>query len=107
MTDFSAFMKAAYGEANARIMTQSAAKSFRAIMDAGGDISRSRAAGISCPAPLITGEYDFPATPALVSDMASAILHGEFLEAKGASHLVHHEQPAWLVETIVGWLSKR
>ena len=107
MSDFSAYMKAAYGEANARVMTQSAAKSFRAIMEAGGDISRSRAASISCPALLITGEHDFLATPALVSEMARAIRGGEFLEAKGASHPVHHEQPEWLVDTIAGWLSKR
>ena len=57
--------------------------------------------------PLIAGEHDFLATPALVSDMANAIPKGEFLEAKGASHPVHLEQPAWLIETIVGWLSKR
>jgi valacyclovir hydrolase len=107
MRDFSAYLKAAYGEANARVMTQSAAKSFRAIMEAGGDISRSRAASIACPALLITGEHDFLATPALVADMARAIPNGEFLEAKGASHPVRHEQPAWLTETVVGWLSQR
>jgi valacyclovir hydrolase len=107
MTDFSAYMKSTYGEANARVMTQTAATSFRTIMEAGGDISRSRAASISCPALLITGEHDFLATPALVSDMAGAIRGGEFLEAKGASHPVHHEQPEWLVETIAGWLAKQ
>jgi valacyclovir hydrolase len=107
MSGFSAYMKATYGEANARVMAQSAARSFRKIMEAGGDISRSRAAGISCPALLITGEHDFLATPALVSDMARAIPDGEFLEAKGASHAVHHEQPGWLTETVVSWLSKR
>jgi pimeloyl-ACP methyl ester carboxylesterase len=106
MSDFSAYMKAAYGEANARVMTQSAGKAFRAIMEGGGDISRSRAASISCPALLIAGEHDFLAPPVLVSDMARAIPNGEFLEAKGASHPVHHEQSAWLVEAIVGWLSK-
>jgi valacyclovir hydrolase len=88
-------------------MTQSAARAFRAIMDAGGDISRSQAASISCPALLITGEHDFLATPTLVADMAQAIPNGEFLEAKGASHGVHHDQPGWLVETIVAWLSAR
>jgi len=107
MSEFSAYMKAAYGEANARVMAQSAAKAFRAIMEAGGDISRSRAASISCPALLIAGEHDFLATPALVSEMARAIPNGEFLEAKGASHAVHEEQPGWLAETVAGWLSKR
>ena len=102
--DFSAYMKGMYGESNARVMAQSFGTSLRAIMEAGGDISRSRAASISCPALLITGEHDFLATPALVSDMARAIPHGEFREAKGASHAVHHEQSAWLTETIAGWL---
>jgi len=106
MSDFSAYLKATYGEENARVMAQSAAMSFRKIMEAGGDISRSRAASISCPALLITGEHDFLAPPALVSDMARAIPKGEFREAKGSSHAVHHEQPDWLTETIVGWLSK-
>ncbi len=107
MRDFAAYMTATYGEANARVMTQSAAKAFRTIMEAGGDISRSRAASISCPALLITGEHDFLASPTLVAEMARAIPNGEYLEAKGASHPVHHEQPAWLVETIVAWLLAR
>src|SRR5262249_40188493 len=106
MKEFSAYMKASYGEANARVMTQSFAKTLRAIMEAGGDISRARAASISCPALLITGEHDSLAPPALVSDMARAIPNGAYLEAKGASHPVHQEQPAWLVETVVSWLSK-
>jgi valacyclovir hydrolase len=105
LADFSAYMKVAYGDSNARIMVQSLAASLRAIMEAGGDISRSQAASITCPALLITGEHDFLATPTLVSDMAHAIPHGEFLEAKGAGHPVHHDRPAWLTETVVGWRS--
>ena len=105
LANFSAYMKAAYGESNARVMAQSLAASLRAIMEAGGDISRSRAAGIACPTLLITGEHDFLATPALVTDMAQAIPNGEFLEAKDASHAVHHDQPGWLSQTVVGWLS--
>jgi valacyclovir hydrolase len=106
MRGFSEYMKTAYGEANARVMTQSLARTLLAIMDAGSDISRSRAATITCPALLITGEHDFLAPPALVADMAGAIARGEYLEAKGAGHPVHHEQPAWLTETIVSWLAK-
>lgn len=105
LADFSAYMKATYGESNARVMAQSLATSLRAIMDAGGDISRSRAADVTSPALLIAGEHDFLATPGLVSDMAKAILNGEFIEAKGAGHGVHHDQPGWLTETVVGWLS--
>jgi valacyclovir hydrolase len=105
LADFSAYMKAAYGESNARVMAQSEAAALRAIMEAGGDISRSHAASITCPALLITGEHDFLAAPALVSAMAHAIPRGEFLEAKGAGHPVHHDRPAWLSETVAGWLS--
>lgn len=104
MAEFSSYLKATYGEENARIMTQSAAASFRSIMQAGGDISRSRAGQISCPALLITGEHDFLASPALVSAIAGAIPGAQFLEAKGAGHAVHHEQPEWLVATVVSWL---
>ncbi len=106
MREFSAYMKTTYGEANARIMTQSLANTLLAVMDTGSDISRSRAAEISCPSLLITGEHDFLAPPALVSDMARAMPRGEFIEAKGASHPVHQEQPAWLTDVIVARLSK-
>jgi valacyclovir hydrolase len=104
MLGFSAYMRATYGLENARIMTQSAAAAFREIIVAGGDISRSRAKDIACPTLLITGEHDFITTPALVSDMANAIPNGRFLEAEGASHLVHHQNPEWLMQTIVDWL---
>jgi valacyclovir hydrolase len=106
MREFSGYLKSVYGEDNARTMTQSLANALLAIMDAGSDISRSKAANIACPALLITGENDFLATPALVADMAGAIDQGQFIEAKGASHPVHHEQPQWLVGTITAWLDK-
>jgi valacyclovir hydrolase len=107
MREFAAYLTAVYGEANARVMTQSAASAFRTIMEAGGDLSRSRAAAIECPVLLITGEQDFLATPALVADMARALPHGEYREAKDAGHPVHLQQPAWLAETIVDWLAQR
>ncbi len=107
MKEFSEHMKATYGEANARVMTRSFGAALRAIMEGGCDISRSRAANISCPALLITGENDMFAPPALVREMAKAIVGGEFLEAKGASHPVHQEQPEWLAHTITDWLSRR
>ncbi len=107
LSDFSTYMTATYGVENARVMTQSTARAFREIMQAGGDISRSRAASIACPVLLITGDSDFLATPAIVSDMARAIPGGEFLEAKAAGHAVHRDLPAWLATTTVEWLSKR
>ncbi len=106
MKDYSEYLKGAYGEENARLTVQSAAKAFGAIMDAGGDISRERAREISCPVLLITGENDFLAPPAAVSELAGAIPQAEFIEAKDATHMVHHENPDWLVKTIVGWLAE-
>lgn len=106
MQEFSSYMKATYGEANARAMTKSFGQNLLAMMKGGGDISRSRAASIASPALLITGENDFLATPALVADMAAAMPHAEFVEAKGASHPVHHEQSDWLTATVVDWLAK-
>jgi valacyclovir hydrolase len=107
MQGFAEYMKQTYGEANARAMTQSLSKTLLAIMNAGGDISRSRAGAITCPALLITGENDFLAPPPLVADMAAAMQNAEFIEAKGASHPIHHEQGEWLTKTIMGWLSRR
>jgi valacyclovir hydrolase len=107
MKEFAEYLKMAYGEDNARAMTRSFGTNLRTMIEAGGDISRSRAANIACPALLITGEHDMFAPPPLVSEMAAAVARGEFIEAKGASHPIHHEQPAWLTETIVDWLSKR
>lgn len=107
MQEFSAYLKAAYGEANARVMTESFAKTLRTVIEAGGDISRSRAATIPCPTLLITGQHDFLATPALVADMAQAIHHGEFVEANGTGHAVHHDQPEWFVESVVAWLTRQ
>jgi len=108
LKEFSDYLKASYGEENARTMAQAVANAWRAITDRGGDISRSRAGEISCPALLITGSDDaFFAPPALVSDMAGAIADGEFVEAKGAGHAVHREQPEWLTRTVVDWLAGR
>jgi valacyclovir hydrolase len=107
LAGFADHMKATYGEDNARTMTRSFGSSLRAIIEAGGDISRSRAAAISCPVLLITGENDFIAPPQLVSEMANLIPRGEFLLAEGATHSVHSQKPDWLIETIAGWLERQ
>jgi valacyclovir hydrolase len=106
MQDFSEYMKATYGEANARAMAQSFVAAARAIMNKGGDVSRARAGEIACPVLLATGEHDFLATPAVVSELAAAIPKAEFNEVKGASHAIHHERHDWLVKTATGWLSR-
>ena len=106
MASFAEYLKATYGEQNARIMTKSAGGALRKMIEAGGDISRSVADHIRCPATLVTGEHDFLATPTLVSEMAAAIRDGEFIEVKGASHPVHHEQGERLLEIISSRLDR-
>jgi valacyclovir hydrolase len=107
LEEFSNYLKGTYGEENARTMTRSWAKALGAMIETGGDISRTRAGEIACPALLITGEQDFVAPPTAVSDMAGAMQNAQYVEAKGASHMVHHDSPEWLVKTIVDWLAKR
>lgn len=104
---FSNYLKATYGEANARTMTQNLAVAARAIIDNGGDISLSKSGNITCPVLLIAGEHDFIAPPALVSQLATHIQRVEVLEVEGVGHGVHEERPEWLTNTILDWLEKQ
>lgn len=107
LEEFSNYLKESYGEESARIMVQSVATAWGEIIDAGGNISWKRAGEITCPALLICGENDtFTITPAMVAEMAGAMKQGEFIEAKDAGHLVHHDNPEWLARTIVDWLAE-
>jgi valacyclovir hydrolase len=108
LKEFSDYLKSTYGEDNARAMVRSVASAWRAMIDGGGDISRARAGEIACPTLLVTGSEDhFFAPPTVVSELADGIPNGEFIEAKGASHAIHHEQAEWLTKTIVDWLARR
>lgn len=100
-----AYLVEAYGADRAQIMAGSWAQALSEIIAAGGDISRSRATLITCPTLMITGTYDPFCPPNMVREMADAIPHGEFLEAPGGGHDVHQSHSAWLVSTVVDWLS--
>jgi pimeloyl-ACP methyl ester carboxylesterase len=58
MAPLAAYLTAAYGKANAIIMTETWSSAMARIIDAGGDISQSLAAQIRCPALLLAGTYD-------------------------------------------------
>ena len=104
--DWSHHLKATYGEGNARSMTHSFAKAIRAIIQAGGDIGRSRATDIACPVLLIAGEEDVFAPPALVSQFASAVRGAEVSTLGGAGHDVHRSHQEWLTQTALDWLAR-
>ena len=101
MREFAEYLKHAYGEANARAMTKSVVAAWRAIVEAGSDISRSAAGSIACPTLLITGELDGFAPPGVVSELADAIPIGEFIEVKGAGHSLHEDHGEWLADIIL------
>jgi valacyclovir hydrolase len=101
-----AYLVEAYGADTARIMVKSWAQALRAIVDAGGDVSRSRASLITCPTLMITGTHDPFCPPSLVREMAAAIPRGEFVEAEGAGHDLHHSHGDWLASFVVDWLSR-
>jgi pimeloyl-ACP methyl ester carboxylesterase len=103
---FRDFLIATYGEANARIMTQSMATAKTGIIDAGGDVSLSKAGNITCPVLLISGEHDIFAPPSLASELAARIRAAEVLVAEGAEHNVYMDRPEWLMQTILDWLGK-
>jgi pimeloyl-ACP methyl ester carboxylesterase len=101
-----AYLVEAHGVNNARIMAASWARALGGIIDAGGDVSRSRAKLITCPTLLIAGTYDPFCPPGLVLDMADAIPRGEYREALGAGHDVHLSHCGWLLATVLDWLSE-
>ncbi len=105
LKSLAAYLAETYGVDEARIMASSWAKALTAVIDAGGDISRSKAARISCPALLITGTHDPFCPPSLVREMADAIPRGTYLEAPGGAHDVHLSHGCWLVSTVAAWLA--
>jgi len=105
LKELAAYLVEAHGARNARLMAASWARALGGIIDAGGDISRSRAALITCPTLLITGTYDAFCPPDLVRDMADAIPRGEYREALGAGHDVHLSHHGWLLANVLDWLS--
>lgn len=104
LADLAAYLVEAYGVDNARAMAKSWGAALRAIIDAGGDVSLSRAAEIRCAALLLTGTDDPVCPPSLVAAMADAIPRGTFREVPGAAHDVHRSHGSWLASTIAEWL---
>ena len=106
LQQFSEYLIATYGEANARAMTRSEVGALSDIIESGGDISLSKAGNITCPVLLIVGEHDVFVPLALASQLAARIRTAEVLEAEGAGHAVHNDRPEWLAQTIRDWLGK-
>ena len=71
----------------------------------GGDISRSLAARIRCPALLLAGTYDKFCSPENTRELAEVIPRGQFAEAHGAGHDIHISHGDWLSATALRWLA--
>jgi len=105
LAPLAAYLTAAYGTANATIMTQTWSSAMRGILEAGGDISRSRAARIRCPALLVAGTYDKFCSPEKTWELAEVIPRGQFAKAHGAGHDIHISHGDWLSATALRWLA--
>ena len=103
---FRDYLVSTYGEANARAMTQSMATAKTNLIEAGGDVSLSKAGNITAPVLLIAGEHDIFAPPALASEFAARVRTAEVLVAEGAEHNVYADRPEWVTQTILDWLGK-
>jgi valacyclovir hydrolase len=95
----------AYGEANARAMTQGFARAITAIIDGGGDISRSRAGQIRCPVLLMAGEHDVFASKALIDAYASRVPVAETVVIAGGGHDIHATHREAFEQKVLGWLA--
>lgn len=104
LTSLAAYLAEAYGPDEARIMARSWAQAMSTMIAAGGNVSRSLAAHITCPALMIAGTLDPFCPPNRVREMADAIPRGKYLEADGG-HDVHLSHDRWLASTVVDWLS--
>ncbi len=100
-----AYLVEAYGADRARIMAGSWAQALSGIIAAGGDISRITGNAHHLPNADDHRAYDPFCPPNMVREMADAIPRGEFLVAPGGGHDVHQSHSAWLVSTVVDWLS--
>lgn len=107
LQDFAAYLTATYGKDNARAKTRSESNALRAIIAAGGDLSRSQAASMTCPVLLLTGEHDPVLSTGLVSALADEIPLGEFMKVDDLGHDVHTARPEWLADTVANWLQSR
>jgi valacyclovir hydrolase len=100
-----AYLADAYGAASATVMTQTWSSAMRGMLEAGGDISRSLAVRIRCPALLVAGTYDKYCSPEKTRELAEVIPRGQFAEAHGAGHEIHISHSGWLSATALRWLA--
>ena len=100
------YLVSSYGEHNARAMTQSFADAITAIEKAGGDICRSRAHKITCPALLLVGQHDPFVSKAVIDELAGRMPIAEVIEVEAAGHGIHEDQPAWFGATVMNWLAE-
>jgi pimeloyl-ACP methyl ester carboxylesterase len=108
LQSFRDYLVGAYGEANARAMSQSQVGAITAIIEGerGGNLALSKAGDITCPVLLITGEHDMFVPPALLSQLAARIPGAESLIVEGAAHDAHNARPEWFAHTILDWLKR-
>lgn len=99
-----AYLAEAYGPERARAMAAGWGGALRDIVAAGGDISLSRAAEITCPVLLVAGSDDPYCPAAVVQELAEAIPRSRFVELENVGHDVHLVVPGLLTGMVLDWL---
>ncbi|WP_020386535.1 alpha/beta fold hydrolase [Kribbella catacumbae] len=99
-----AYLAEAYGPERARAMAAGWGGALRDLVAAGGDISLSRAAAITCPVLLVVGSDDPYCPAAAVQELAEAIPRSRFLELENVGHDVHLAAPSVLTGVVLDWL---
>ena len=99
-----AYLAEAYGPERARAMAAGWGGALQDIVAAGGDISLSRAAAITCPVLLVVGSDDPHCPVAAVQELAEAIPRSRFLELENVGHDVHLAAPSVLTGVVLDWL---
>ena len=100
-------LKETHGEDVARATVSSWSKASLAILEAGGDISLSRADQIKCPVLVIHGEHDPFCTPLMARELVERIRSAEEIEVRGVGHPVHSDRAKWFNGTVLEWLAKQ
>ena len=66
----------------------------------------SRLPSIETPCLCVTGREDVAAPPEVMSEIASAVAHGELVVIENAAHLSNLNQPEDFNKVVMGWLSR-
>jgi valacyclovir hydrolase len=94
-----------YGQEGTQAIWESWKTAVRTIIARGGDISLSRAGGITCPVRIINGADDSVNTAAMSHTLAEAIPNAELHLVPDMGQLVHNKQSNRFNDEVLEWFN--